>query len=265
MWLNGELTSRAKYEARGPLADPAAPACYTTARWDGARVWWEARHAARLARDARSLGLGDVAPETCTRAIRALGSACFGAGEGVVRVEVSRSARGGQLVVGSVRAIGPEPATWRAISLRAPHPGPGPALGAKRAHLPWLEAARAELSRAGVDEAIAWSENGLLVEGARSNLFVARADGRWLTPPLARGGVAGLVRELALSRVPGLREGDVTRAELAQARELVACNALRGARPIVMLDADAVGPGAAGALWRALSDALADSLRAPHD
>ena len=228
-------------------------ACYTTGRYHAGRIWLAERVAARLVRDARALGLGAHDPGDVLARLLAAGHASFGAGEGVVRIE----ARAGGELVASTRPLGPEPETWRAIAARVVHPGPGPAPGAKREGVAELAAARAEAQAAGVDEALLFDAAGRLVEGARTNLALALADGRWLTPPAARGSVRGVALEAALAAGVALEERDVSRAECLSAREIVATNAVRGACAIVALGAVSVGDGRPGPLRAALAAALA--------
>ena len=229
-------------------------ACYTTGRFVSGRIVLGERVAARLVRDASALGLGSFDPLEIGERLRALGRASFGsAGEGVVRLEAQP---GGELI-GSTRPLGPEHETWRAISAPQRHPGPGPAPGAKRSGVAELAAARAASEAAGVDEALLFDGAGRLVEGARSNLVLALADGRFATPPAVRGAVRGVALEAALEAGVPLAERDVLRDALRQVREIVATNAVRGARPIVALDGKPVGDGRPGPLAAALAAALA--------
>lgn len=230
-----------------------AAACYTTARYQAGRIWLAERVAARLVRDARALGLGVHDAGDVRDRLVALGRASFGDGAGVVRLE----ARAGGELVASTRPLGPEPETWRAVAARVVHPGAGPAPGAKRAGVAELAAARAEAEAAGADEALLFDAAGRLVEGAHSNLALATADGAWVVPPAARGAVRGVALEAALAAGVALVECDVSRAECLAAREIVATNAVRGARAIVMLDAAPVGSGRPGPLAAALAAALA--------
>jgi branched-subunit amino acid aminotransferase/4-amino-4-deoxychorismate lyase len=159
--------------------------------------------------------------------------------------------------VASTRALGPERPTWRAITAGLVHPGPGLAPGAKRADAPVLLAAREASAAAGVDEALLFDAAELLVEGAGTNLALALADGRFVTPPFARGAVRGVGLEAALAAGVVLHEQDVARDAVAGVREIVATNAVRGARPIVLLDGRPVGDGRPGPLAAALATAIA--------
>jgi branched-subunit amino acid aminotransferase/4-amino-4-deoxychorismate lyase len=231
----------------------ASPACYTPGRYRAGRVWHGPRVAARLVRDARALGLGEHAESDVLGRLVAAGRASFGDGAGVVRLE----ARAGGVLVPSTRPLGAEPETWRAIAARAVHPGAVPGAGAKRAGVAELASARDEATAAAVDEALLFDAGGRLVEGARTNLALVLADGAWVTPPAARGAVRGVALEAALAAGVALAERDVSRAETTAARELVATNAVRGARAIVALDAAPVGDGRPGPLRAALAAALA--------
>lgn len=227
-------------------------ACYTTARWVRGRVRWEAQVVARLLRDARALGIGELNAAECIAQLRALGARRFGSGEGVLRL-TARS--GAPRLCAQARPLGPDPAHWRGCTAQTPHPGPAAAPGAKLQR-PALDAARAELAAANAEEALLYDEAGRLVEGARSNLAVA-LGGRWLTPPLSNGAVRGVALDLALAALPQLQCADISRADIAAADEIVATNAVRGARPILQLDGRPVGAAAPGPLATALARALA--------
>jgi branched-subunit amino acid aminotransferase/4-amino-4-deoxychorismate lyase len=214
-----------------------------------------ARVAARLVRDAAQLGLGALDAALCLAALEDAARAELGAAQGVVRLEARRGAGGAAELVPGVRALGPDPALWSAVVAPGPHEGPGPFQGAKRSGWPCVERARAAAAAAGVDEALLFDAAGYLVEGGRSSLVVVRADGSAVAPPLARGRVRSVALEIALE-ARALAEGDVTLEELRRARELVALNAVRGARPIVRLDGRPVGAGAAGPLARTLETVL---------
>ena len=88
---------------------------------------------------------------------------------------------------------------------------------------------RAALQRPGGFDVLFANENGLVVEGGRSNLF-ARIDGVWRTPPLADGVLPGVMRaRLLVDRSLGAVEQSIPVADLARADALLASNAVRGA------------------------------------
>lgn len=215
------------------------------------------RHAARLARDAAALGLGALEPGVLLAAFAELGAAAFGAGEGVIRLQASRAGDGAPRLLGIPRHLGAEPAVWSALVAPFPHEGPGPCAGVKLTGHPRIALARAAAAAAGCDEALLFDAAGRLVEGARASLLVVREDGRLVAPPLARGGVASVAREVVAEAEGGLEEADVVRAELARAREIVALNAVRGARPIVRVDGRPVGSGLPGPTAARLEEVIA--------
>jgi len=237
VWVDGRLVP-------GPAPAATGPGCYSTARYADGRLRHGRAVAGRLARDARALGLGELEAGAVLDALRALGEAVFGRGEGVVRAEASSGPGGSPRLVVTTRLA------------RTTHPGPGPGAGIKHTVHEAIAAARAELAAGDADEVFLLDAAGRLVEGSRTSPVVVRADGRALTPPLARGGVAGVARALALRRVRELREGDVERATLVAAREIVALNAVRGARPVVALDGVPVGDGRSGPMAARLREAL---------
>jgi branched-subunit amino acid aminotransferase/4-amino-4-deoxychorismate lyase len=220
-------------------------------------VRFGARVAARLARDAARLGLGALDADACLAALAGLGAERFGPREGIVRLEASRSAEGGVRIAASARELGPEPGAWEAVVGSAAHGGAGPLAGAKLSGDPRIAGARAEADAAGAQEALLFDAEGRLVEGARTNLVVALAGGRIVTPPRARGCVAGVALEVVRERVAELGEADLSRADVARALEIVATNAVRGAVPIVRLDGRPVGAGAPGPLAARLREVLA--------
>jgi D-alanine transaminase len=258
LWVDGRLEAAGRPVLR---ADDSAwlegRGAYTSARVEAGRVRFAERHARRLARGARALGLGELAEQRVLRAFTELARAAFGEAPGVVRLQASRDAEGTLHLVGVPRALGPETDAWSAVVVRLPGAsGPGAAGGAKvasrLAQALAIDAARA----AGADEALLLDAAGRLVEGARTNAIVVGADGRLATPPLALGAVAGIAREVLLERVPELEERVVLEPELRRAREIVATNSVRGARPVVRLDGAPVGDGRPGPWARRLDAAL---------
>lgn len=210
----------------------------------------------RWVRDAKALGLGEIEPEEARRALLALGRRAFGEGEGIVRLE-ARGGVEGLVWVGTPRPIGDEPASWTAGRAAVVHPGPQPALGAKRADLEFIALASKSARQAGWDEALLVDARGRVVEGVRSSLLAVLADGALVTPPLALGGVASVAREVLVERVPELRDRELSWQELRDARELIAINAVRGARSIVRLDGELVADGEPGP-WSAKLDRTLD-------
>jgi branched-subunit amino acid aminotransferase/4-amino-4-deoxychorismate lyase len=136
--------------------------------------------------------------------------------------------------------------------------GPGPAPGLKATSRLALALARDAGDDAGADEVLVLDAAERLLEGARSNVVVVGRGGVPATPPVSLGLVAGIARDVVLERVPGIEEREIGLAELRSAREIVAVNAVRGARPITRLDGAAVADGRPGAWARRLDAALAE-------
>jgi branched-subunit amino acid aminotransferase/4-amino-4-deoxychorismate lyase len=201
------------------------------------------RHARRLRRDAAALGLDAPAEHTLAQALVDLGRRAFGDGAGVVRLALLPNPAGGPAAqpVGTTRELGAEPACWRTIAATQAHPGVAWAARAKREGVALYVRAREAAARAGADDALLFDAAAYLVEGARTNVFIVRGDGALVTPPLTRGAVAGVAREIVLEQVAEAREEDVPRAALEEARELILVNAVRAAVRVNALDGRAVG------------------------
>ena len=217
--------------------------CYTTAGVVSGRPRFAERHVRRLRRDAEKLGLDAPSAEVCHEALATLTAEAFPDGEGIVRLELRPDARGRARLVGSTRPLGDEPRVLSAVVSDVEHPGPGPALGAKLCARSVFEEAFERARRVGAQEALLVDREAWVVEGARTNVAGVDAAGVAWTPPLARGAVGGLAREIVLESLGSLCEMDVPREALASAREIVVLNAVRGARPVVRLDGRPVDPG----------------------
>lgn len=230
--------------------------CYSSARVVAGSPRFTERHAARIAASARELGVGEVDPAAVEAALRELARAAFGGGDGVVRIQASRAGDGRTHLVAVPRALGPEPDAWRALVVALPHAGAGPGAGIKVSSRLTLALAGDAARAAGAEEALLLDAAGRLVEGSRSNIVVVAGGGEPVTPPAAAGGVAGIARGLAFERVPELSEAPVPEATLRGADEIIAVNAVRGARPIVALDDVPVGDGRPGPWSRRFAEAL---------
>jgi 4-amino-4-deoxychorismate lyase len=106
-----------------------------------------------------------------------------------------------------------------------------PALAAIK-HLNRLEQvlARSEWCDVDIDEGLMQDIDGNVIAATAANLFV-RQDGRWLTPPIDRCGIAGVARRWLIDRV-GAREHLLTVAMVESAEVGVLTNALHGPRQI---------------------------------
>ena len=215
--------------------------CYTSALLRAGKVRHEAQHLARLARGAAALGLGAFDADEARRAFAALSDAAFGAGDGIVRLQLSRGADGQARLVGIPREVGDDRPAWSAISATVVHPGALLAGGHKLTHRLPQALAGDEASAAGCDEALLFDAEGRLVEGSRSNIVVATAQGSLVAPPDTRGAVTGIALGLLREALPELEPGDLRQQDLATATLVLCVNAVRGARPVTVLDGKPVG------------------------
>ena len=85
--------------------------------------------------------------------------------------------------------------------------------------------------QAGAFDSLFFTEDGRLVEGGRTSVFV-KLDGRWFTPPIADGALPGVMRGVLLDD-PAWQATERTlhQADLERAEAIVVCNALRGVLP----------------------------------
>lgn len=229
--------------------------CFTSARASGGRVWWIDRHVERLARDARCLGFPPPDPAACRHLLEELAAPSRVRGDLKIRVEAHADVELGVRLRGAATGLDPDRSTW--VTIAGGHPGPTPTSSAKSTDRGIYDPAIAAARSAGADEALLFDAAGLLVEGARSNVIVHRAEGTLVTPPLARGGQAGIARAILFERVAALREDDVSLFDLRRAREVIAVNAVRGARGITSLDGHPIGGGRPGAWSERLGGVLA--------
>ncbi len=127
-----------------------------------------------------------------------------------------------------------------------------------------------EARRGGAHEALLLDRDGLVTEGASSNVFAVRG-GEIYTPPLAVGILEGVTRGIviALARSSGVavHEVPLRSQALAAADELFITSTAREILPVTALDGGAVGSGRVGDLTtrlRHLFRGLADREAGPR-
>jgi branched-subunit amino acid aminotransferase/4-amino-4-deoxychorismate lyase len=103
--------------------------------------------------------------------------------------------------------------------------------------------ARRQVEKRGAGEGLYVSEEGCVLEGVSSNVFVVR-DGRLLTPPaehclpgITRGRVLELARDAGISTA----EAPLDSRELMDAAEVFVTNAVQGLRRVAKIDGTEVG------------------------
>lgn len=219
---------------------------------DGGLAFWS-RHYAKLCADCVVLGIvppeeADLLADICTLLNRS------GWRSATVKLIVTRgeSARGyaipADIHPNRIAQIAPLPTypenlyregvRIRLCEIRA---GWQPALAGVK-HLNRLEnvLARQEWSDPAIQEGLLLDRDGHVLEGVMSNVL-AKLDGQLVTPRLDGGGVAGVMREVALDAAARLEwqatERPLTLDELLRAERLWLCNSLIGLIPVSSLDA----------------------------
>ena len=205
---------------------------------DGLGVWWPA-HLARLAEGAARLRI--PMPDVAWLASQVAGFTARAPARAVLKLVLTRGVGG--------RGYAP-PATVEPTLVLSLHAAPGravaplslrwcetrmavqPALAGLK-HLNRLEQvlARAEWSDPAIDEGLMLDSAGPLGCATAANVF-ALCDGRWLTPPVNRRGVAGVARAWVLANERMSTEAELTRAQVESADALFLCNAVRGILPV---------------------------------
>ncbi|MDX1252979.1 MAG: aminodeoxychorismate lyase [Gammaproteobacteria bacterium] len=219
----------------------------TIAVRDGAPALWDA-HMRRLALGCQRLALPPVdAPLLADEAMRL----CGGVERGVLKIIITRGSGGRGYRAPAMNAMRPtrivalhswpdypdifwtEGVSVRICATRLGHNS----LLAGIKHLNRLEQvlARSEWDDPGVAEGLMLDQNGNVIEGTMTNLFIVR-DGRLRTPDVSRCGVAGVMRRRVLdaARESGVacEVGTVTPEDVKFAEEVFLCNSLIGVWPV---------------------------------
>jgi 4-amino-4-deoxychorismate lyase len=212
---------------------------FETARvHDGLVVWWPA-HLARLSEGAARLRI--PMPDVAWLASQLAGFTARAPARAVLKLVLTRGVGGrGYAAPGEVEptlALSLHAAPARAdapLTLRwcDTHLAIQPALAGLK-HLNRLEQvlARAEWADPEIHEGLMLDTEGRLGCATAANVFALR-DGRWLTPPVHRRGVAGVARAWVLAHEPAAAEAELTRAQVESADALFLCNAVRGILPV---------------------------------
>lgn len=211
--------------------DPGFELFETLLGMPGGGVRHRERHLDRLARSARVLGFGfdrDAAQALLDARLAQLGSGSAWrlrlalAHDGTLRLVHAPLARLDDERVGLLLAAQPLPAAR-------------PLAGHKTTDRAAYDAGVRAAEAAGAFDSLFFTEDGRLVEGGRSSVFV-QLGGRWWTPPLSDGALPGVMRAVLLDD-PAWRAGErsLSRADLERAEAIAVCNALRGVLPAHLL------------------------------
>ncbi len=113
-----------------------------------------------------------------------------------------------------------------------------------------------EAKKHGANEALIVDREGLVAEGASSNVFLVR-NGTLITPPLDAGILAGVTRRFAMLAARELaiaiEEVCPTTHELLAADEVFVSSSIRELLPIVRVNGSDIGAGVVGPVTRAIS------------
>lgn len=195
-----------------------------TMRAEHGRVALLDRHLDRLASSAAAFGY-----PLNVGAVRQRLAAALGEGAEGVRVTLGE---GGDLDV-HTWALDDRP--FRTVAV---HPEPMPEAGGplcvhKTTDRDHYERRFAWAQSVGADEALVLNPAGELMEGTRTSVWVVR-NGALVTPPLASGGLAGVMRAHLLA-VTDAVERVVLPGDLTDADALYLSNALRGWMPVALV------------------------------
>jgi branched-chain amino acid aminotransferase len=140
------------------------------------------------------------------------------------------------------------------------------ASGAKSSNYLGSVLALHEVKQRGAHEALIVGPLGEVIEGATSNVFIAR-DGELCTPPIEAGILAGITRKtvIALAERLGisLRETQLHPHDLYQAAEVFITSTVREILPVVRVDDVQIAGGKPGPITQQLRAAyLAETRRA---
>ncbi len=201
-----------------------------TMRYDGIGSFLHLdRHRARMSGSARQLGL-EFTSEGFEAALERVPR---DAGPRRVRLELSA---GGEVALTHAAFVPmPEGKIWRvAIARKAILSSSDPLLRHKTSRRAIYEEARAEFAAGEADEVLLLNEHGEVCEGTITSLFVPGDDGILITPPLACGLLAGVLRQSLLDSGRAV-EGRI-RPEVLRGRDFFVGNALRDLIPARLAD-----------------------------
>ncbi|WP_132252817.1 aminotransferase class IV [Methylobacterium segetis] len=267
LWLDGRLTE-------GPtpfdLADRGltlGDGVFDTALALNGRVVFAEAHRSRLAASAAALGFG-LDPERIGQAMTALAAA---AGEGALAIRTTATRGSGPrglkppaeprpTLFASAAALGPglffAPLRLRPTEIARNETSPASRLKT----LGYLDAvlAAGEAAAHGFDEALFCNTRGRVACAGTGNLFALFGD-RLVTPPLADGVLAGIVRSELQQLAPGLglvpEERSLTLPELMGADSVFLTNSLRLVAPVAAIGERAFASAACTA-FAGLRDAV---------
>ena len=122
-----------------------------------------------------------------------------------------------------------------------------------------------EASQTGSMEAVVLNDQGFVVEGSGSNIFIVNKKGELLTPPSYLGILEGITRNtvLELAREEGLTVHKVpfTRHDLYIAQECFLTGTAAELIPVISVDSRTIGKGSPGPVTKKLMDRFGQYAR----
>ena len=213
--------------AESPLRDGDATGfeLIETLRWEPAEGFVRiVRHMARLEASARVLGFAFEKPSVEQALVRSVG----GDAPLRVRLTLDRERRANVTIQPFVPL--PPDTVWTLAVADTRLDSTDPLLRHKTTRREVYDTARAEFAREQADEVLLLNEAGHVCEGTITTIFADVGNGPLLTPPLADGLLAGVLRAEMLE-IGKAAEAVLTLADLRGARVLHVGNSLRGLIP----------------------------------
>jgi branched-chain amino acid aminotransferase len=249
---------------------------YETVRAYGGKPFAIARHLARLARSAARVALRPPPREEVAQAV-AETIAANGLESAVVRVTITRgplakrldlSSAGAPTMIVTADPVDPAADEERRHGVRVVYSrylrfSRHPLAGVKSTNYQVSLFARNEAREAGAAEVLLGDEGGDVVEAAAANVFCVEKD-RLVTPPLARGILGGVTRDVVLeiARADGIEvvEDGIARKRLEAANEVFLTGTTIQVAPVVKVEERAIGDGRPGHLTLRLLDRYLDAV-----
>jgi len=213
-----------------------------------------AAHLARLRRGAAVVGLEVPKDDEALEAALSGVARANGIGEGALRLTLTRgpappglkppaTATPTLLIVGRSEKLAPAAVVIAIIATVTRRNEHSPISRIKTTNCLDAVLALREAAAAGADDALLLNGAGNLAEAAAANLFAVIA-GSLLTPPVADGALAGVMRADVIATL-GAEERSIAPKDLDGASEAFLTSSLR-IRPLVAVDGRAIGDGRPG-------------------
>ncbi|WJH40213.1 D-amino-acid transaminase [Aliirhizobium terrae] len=122
--------------------------------------------------------------------------------------------------------------------------------------------AKQQAREAGAQDAVYIDSNGIVMEGASSNIWIVTPDGALVTRPAEHGILRGITRTTVLDVAKSLKlaveEREFTTEEMLAAREVFFTSATGSCVPIIEVDGKAIANGHPGTVASEIRDAFFD-------